>query len=218
MISHMFRAHTLRGRRLVLIMIGAVLSLLVLQQLLAIPGGTVIRETLHDSAHVPWFCLVTLLLRLVLVDWYRVAPVALALAIGTEGLQQLTGRDADPLDVLLNLLGALLAFSLDKTRRGQAFNGFARVSVVVLVVIAFSPLGWKLLSLASHYRNFPILLEGSSSLSTALVRAASPMVKKGAEDPGLHLEIDDRPMARSPHHRPGEHLAGIHVHRLRMRG
>lgn len=106
----------------VMLISGIALGLLVIaQQTLTINGDTRLDIALNNSAHAPWFFVITCLLWYVsgMFRWMSPKPrltalivVAAGLAVGLEALQLLNRRDADLGDIGRNLLGACSALCL----------------------------------------------------------------------------------------------------------
>ena len=185
------------------------LLLLTAQQLLSVPGDSVIRLTLHNTLHVPWFFLITLLLHRLLGSWRQAIPVALLIALGSEGVQLLTDREADLLDLTRNLLGGVLAWcwhtGFSKNRAGNAagessgLERIARPLFVALLCLAAGPLLWNMTAWASLHHKFPELLNSESAFSIALVRTETTVDHNHRTRLGLQLTVDDKPW-------PGIHL------------
>ncbi len=105
------------------------LALFALQQLVALGSATPLLIALHNSAHLPWFALITWLVCLIVQpkhrqDLWRLMMFLVLLAVSSEVLQIFSKRDFSVLDIMANLSGAtlvLLFYTRIKVRLVLAF-------------------------------------------------------------------------------------------------
>lgn len=166
------------GRALAVGAIGVALSAI---YLVTPRGDTVAWTALFDAGHAPLFGIVAVLVLAVVLgarEWPAprrlhayLLSFAIAVAIGAivEGAQFWGPRNADPWDMLRNVLGAasflLVAMSFDRvlTPRLVAphipIAGVLRIAAVAVFLVALVPLGIVGLAYAQRKAEFPRLLD-----------------------------------------------------------
>lgn len=95
-------------RRIVALLLAAALLLLA-QLTLIFPGTSRFSEVVHNALHVPWVAVLTLVIWRLSGSWLLTVLVTLLIAVGSEVLQQLTGRTPSLMDLFNNFLGLSLA-------------------------------------------------------------------------------------------------------------
>jgi hypothetical protein len=140
----------LTRRQETLLWVGVGLALVAVLELLPIPRQTILWRTAFDSGHIVVFAGFALALLRLANLWlpshkpYLLAAVGIAAcAIGTEGLQYFTARDADADDLMRDMVGglAMLGFCYSFAARQPAWRAWLlRVVVVAVVVASLLPL------------------------------------------------------------------------------
>ncbi len=130
--------------------VGIGLALVAVLELLPIPRQTILWRTAFDSGHVVIFAGFALALLRLATLWlpghkpYLIAAAGLAAcALGTEGLQYFTARDADADDLMRDMVGglAMLGFCYSFAGRHPAWRAWLlRVAVVAAVAASLLPL------------------------------------------------------------------------------
>ena len=158
-----------------------VLVLLAAQQVLTVPGSGRLVGGLQNALHGPWFAAVMWLFLTLsarrLPDWRGIAVAgvaAVAAAFGTEGLQMLTGGDAELSDVGFDLLGAVAATALFCARSGRWRRAPGYLVGALLLVATLYPFG-EAAAVEWQRRAFlPQLVHFGAPLSASLYRVNSP--------------------------------------------
>ena len=153
------------------------IALVALQVFVGAPNRYLLWTTLFDAGHTPLFGLLTVALLqtafVLLVPaglprlWgYPIAfVIATGLAGATEAIQMAGPRDADPGDLMRNLLGAaaavVICYAFDRKRpaHGRHLRPVLVLVAAALVAYAFLPLGRLIPALLGRNAAFPALCE-----------------------------------------------------------
>lgn len=120
------------------IVLAAIAALLVLQQVLQLPGNGSLQLALQNAAHTPLFLLLTVLLWHVAspflnggLGWklLQLAVVVMVVAALTEIAQKYTGRDASVEDWARDMLGAAAAITLVMLRELRPLHTGKRLAL-----------------------------------------------------------------------------------------
>jgi hypothetical protein len=125
----------------------ALTILVAAQQFGDIPGAGRVAFGLQDALHGPWFALITWIVYGLTRSWlgtratlWSTVATVVALAIGTESLQLLTGGDAQWSDVGSDLLGAGAALALIAGRARTLPRVLAWFLALALITVSLTPL------------------------------------------------------------------------------
>ena len=166
-----------RDRALLIIAAIAFLFLVIVQQYPTPEQQTRMGRALHNSAHTPWFFLLSLLLWFALGYVKKINKkqrvkvfvlIALGLALATEAVQLLTPRQASWSDVLANLGGATAAMLLLWARsywlREKTAWALALAVLSLLIILTgFWGVADILLLRAQQQAQAPVLVDFSNS-------------------------------------------------------
>lgn len=185
------------------IAIGVLLTLAVIV-FVDVPSSTRLAREIQDTAHAPAFALVAWLLVKALGttgcasarSYVAAFAICILLAVGTEILQYVVGRDASFIDIGRDILGTTAALCIHaaggagfRMRRGLWLLG------VVAILLAFAPLAWTTAAHIHRRNQFPVVAQFNSKLDLAYVqiRSALPpeitVVARGAER-ALEVPLD----------------------------
>ena len=168
-----------------LLWVGVGLALVAVLELLPLPRQTILWRTAFDSGHVVVFAGFALaLLRLALLWLPRHKPYLLAAlgiavcAIGTEGLQFFTARDADADDLLRDMVGGLAVLGFCYSFAGQKpawGRWLLRIAVGAAVAASLLPLGRCYYATRVRAAAFPRVIAFESASERVLfdIRSAS---------------------------------------------
>jgi len=160
----------------------SVVALVFALQLAPTPGNTAVWQEVFDAGHVPLFGVLAWIILWLSRGLFRdgtrrrnrylaVFAVSAALGVASESLQVFFPRNADPFDMLRNLLGAgaflMIAASLDGETRHKSW---LRYGAVALLVASFAPLASLGIDFARRNAEFPVLYDFGSRRHAAFVR------------------------------------------------
>lgn len=161
----------------------ALLVLLAAQQLLGLPGSSRLIRGFNNGLHGPWFALVTWCL---VSFWVRLAgrrPSRATLALGwllalgvaglSEGLQVYSARNAEFVDVLLNMLGASAAIAFWGAQTGVLSWRRGVAIAAVLLAVSLAPLFHALAVLGYQSHLWPTLVRFDQPLAAMLYSSNS---------------------------------------------
>lgn len=157
-----------------IILLVLALLLFVLQQLAALDSVTPLMMALHNSAHLPWFALITfLIVRIVKPvtrdDLVRLTVLLVVLGCSSEVLQIFSKRDFSIMDILANLSGAILVLVLHSTLRWRWLIAF------ICVLIGLRPLIVVGLAYGERALAKPELLSPNAWLASHLILKKSEL-------------------------------------------
>lgn len=173
----------------------AIAVLLALAALLYHPGQRpllphAILAPLQDAAHPAVFAGLTLLA----LRGHRSLPGWVAvLALGSEGLQLLTGRSATLFDVLLNLAGMATALAWHHRRRVDALAPWIRAAVVLLAIGWLATVARPLHWLVAGVQAWPELVRFDAPGRALVTGYDADLVYHAGDGPsGGHVRITPR--------------------------
>jgi hypothetical protein len=192
---------TVRLRKTVIIAgsIAGVLVILLMFLKLSLPHHTFYYRELSNTGHTPLFGMITLLLMVMLRQWgwfqrqwwgYKyllTVSVASILAIGVELVQYFGPRDADFIDLLRGVAGAVSVMAVYWSYDQEAWRGFptrgrsvrllARFSGVLLFIGMFVPLALWFGAYQQRAAVFPRICGFESYFETKFVKSRNASVR-----------------------------------------
>lgn len=209
-----------------------ILAIMALVELFYIPGTNQLLLELNNAGHLPVFgILAVAMLHLVKLvrpalrqnpqRAYLMAFVfAVALGALSEGIQYYGPRDADPIDLARDVIGAASFLALYAALRdpdlfeSRRSSGAFRNKLLLFTAVLWLLGGWSLLTWSAAFANrsriLPVLCDFSSSLSTRFLDPNEATLERGVVSLATGLESRGTRLHFEGAERPGVDLFDVY--------
>jgi hypothetical protein len=169
--------------------------LLIGQQILIVPGNSLLASTIHNAMHVPWSAAITFLLWRLTGRWHYAVLIALAIGLGSEGTQILTGRTASLTDVLSDALGISLATAVYAMYRSRLRRTKLLACTAVVIVTAYTLWPIVMVHLSRNWlmQHVPVMFDASDLRGYYLAEITADYERVGGSSPGLRISLTEKP-------------------------